>query len=179
MKANFLKIFKKNGGKGSALKEGIKAASGDFIVFQDADLEYDPNDFAKLLKPLLEKKANISFGSRFEGKKLVLFGKEKTMHPMHWLGNKFLLLEFKLFYGTNLTDSEPCYKMFKSEILKKTDIVSDGFEYDIELMCKIAKQGEKIIQLPIHYEPRGFDEGKKINWKDGVKAFFTMIKFRF
>ncbi len=180
LKGNYVKIFqKKNQGKGAALKAGIKKSTGDFIIFQDADLEYDPDDYAKLLQPILENKTEISFGSRFQGEEFSAFGKKRTMHPAHWIGNKGLTFIFNVLYGTSLTDVEPCYKMFKSEILKSIDVKSDRFEYDIELMCKLVKQGHKILQLPIKYSPRGFEEGKKINWKDGIIAFWTMVKFRF
>jgi glycosyltransferase involved in cell wall biosynthesis len=180
MKGDYRKILlEKNGGKGAALKAGIKAATGDFIIFQDADLEYDPNDYRKLLKPILEGKASITFGSRFEGARFIPFGKARTMHPMHWIGNKGLVFAFNVLYGTKLSDAEPCYKMFRTDLLKKIDVKADRFEYDIELMCKIVKEGEQIIQMPISYDPRDFSEGKKINWKDGVKALTTMIKYRF
>ena len=179
-KGNFVKIFfEKNKGKGAALKAGINAANGNLIIFQDADLEYDPNDYYSLMKPILENKTSICFGSRLVGKKFKLFSKDSTMHPLHWVGNNFLKMAFNFLYGTNLTDAEPCYKMFKSGVLKQISVIADRFEYDIELMCKLAKKGEKIYQIPINYNPRGFGEGKKINWKDGIKAFFTMVKFRF
>jgi len=172
----YVKIFqKKNMGKGAALKAGIRASTGDFIIFQDADLEYDPNDYNKLLKPILDGKTNISFGTRFEGPKFVMSGKEKTMHKMHWFGNKLLTSFFNLLYGTKLTDVEPCYKLFKSDILKSIKVRTNRFEYDIELMCKLVKKGHRIMQLPISYNPRKFEEGKKISWKDGIVAFWTMI----
>lgn len=180
LKGNFVKIFfEKNNGKGAALKAGINAASGYLIIFQDADLEYDPNDYYSLMKPILENKTSICFGSRFVGRKFRLFSKDPTMHPLHWVGNNFLTFAFNFLYSTNLTDAEPCYKMFKSDVLKQISVTADRFEYDIELMCKLAKKREKIYQIPINYNARGFDEGKKINWKDGIKAFFTMVKFRF
>jgi len=175
----YIKVFQpRNMGKGAALKTGIKISSGDFIIFQDADLEYDPNDYRKLLEPILDKKTNISFGTRFVGQEFKPFGKHKTMHSTHWIGNKFLTFAFNFLYGTKLTDVEPCYKLFRSSILKSIEVKTNRFEYDIELMCKLVKRGHKIVQLPIKYNPRRFEEGKKINWKDGIVALWTMVRNR-
>ena len=180
LKGGYKKIFhKKNSGKGAALKTGINAATGDFTIFQDADLEYDPNDYKTLLNYLMEKNAGVVIGTRFKGKKFALFGKKKTIHSTHWIGNKFLTSVFNIFYNVNLTDIEPCYKLFKSDVLKSVDIKTNGFEYDIELLCKLVKKGVKIHQIPISYSPRRFEEGKKINWKDGIIAFWIIVKQRF
>lgn len=180
LSSKYIKIFQnKNKGKGAALKAGIKAATGDFIIFQDADLEYDPNDYVKLLQPILDRKAGITFGSRLIGRKFSIFGKKRTMHPLHWVGNKTLTFIFNTLYGTELTDAEPCYKMFRSKLLKEVDVISNDFGYDIELMCKLVKKGHKIVQMPIRFSPRTFEEGKKINWRDGIIALWIMIEYRF
>ena len=172
-------LLNKNQGKGAAIKNGIKSATGDFIIFQDADLEYDPRDYSRLLKPIIKNNADIVIGSRFIGKKFVPFGKNKTPHRVHWIGNKSLTFIFNLLYRTALTDIEPCYKVFRSNVLRSINVSSNRFEYDIELMCKAIKNGYKLLQLPISYNPRSFKEGKKITWIDGVKAAYYIIKYRF
>ncbi len=179
LKGDYIKIFQdENKGKGAALKRGVEIATGNFIIFQDADLEYDPEDYKVLIEPVIQRQADIVYGSRFETQRFVLFGKNKTIHPTHWFGNKLLKIVFNLLYGTKLSDAEPCYKLIRSDILKSFEIDADGFEYDIELMCKIARNGHSVIQLPIKYIPRTFEEGKKITWKDGIIAITTMLKFK-
>ncbi len=180
LEGNYIKLFlEKNRGKGGALKRGIKAATGDFIIFQDADLEYDPEDYISLLEPIVQQKTKIVYGSRFAFQKFKAFGKGKEIYPTHLIGNKILAFAFNLLYRTKLTDAEPCYKLFKSDIIKSVPVNANGFEYDIELMCRLARKGHKVIQLPIKYKPRSFLEGKKISWKDGFTAIKTMLKFRF
>ena len=172
-------LLNKNQGKGAALKAGIKDSTGDFIIFQDADLEYDPSDYSKLLKPLIANDADIVIGSRFIGKKFVPFGKNKIPHRVHWIGNKGLNFIFNTLYNTTLTDVEPCYKIFKRDVLKNIEVASNRFEYDIELMCKAVKKGHKMVQLPIRFNPRSFKEGKKITWIDGIKAAYYILKYIF
>jgi len=176
----FLKILQpQNRGKGAALKAGIAVSSGEFIIFQDADLEYNPEDFTTLLQPVLRGETDMVFGSRFTDQHLALFGKERTMHLTHWAGNKALTLIFNTLYHTGLTDVEPCYKLFRSEVLRSVSVSADRFEYDIELMCKLVRKGYRVRQLPIRYAPRSFTEGKKISWKDGLVALRTMLQCRF
>lgn len=179
-RGDYVKIFQdKNMGKGSALKKGIEASTGDFTIFQDADLEYTPQDYAKLLTPILEKRTNITLGSRFINERLTILGENKTINPLHWIGNRILTFTFNTLYKQKLSDVEPCYKVFRTELLKKTPVASNRFEYDIELMCKLVKKGERIVQLPIKYNPRTDKEGKKIKWTDGFIALWTIIKYRF
>lgn len=118
------------------------------------------------------------YGSRFETQQFVLFCKNKTIHPTHWFGNKLLKIIFNLLYRTNLSDAEPCNKLIRSDILKSFEIDADSFESDIEFMCKIARNGHPVIQLPIRYTPRTFEEGKKITWKDGIIVIITMFEFK-
>jgi dolichol-phosphate mannosyltransferase len=175
-----LKIFmhKKNLGKGAAVRDGIKKASGDILIIQDADLEYDPNDYNKLLKPILNNKAQVVYGSRLANYPLKFSGAKRTPFVSHYLGNKFLTVMTNLLYGSNLTDMETCYKVFKKEVLKGIEIDSDRFEFEPEITAKILKKGIKIIEVKISIKPRGYEEGKKISWKDGFGALLTLIKYR-
>jgi glycosyltransferase involved in cell wall biosynthesis len=171
---NIRLINKKNGGKGSALKLGIKHSTGDIIIIQDADLEYDPNDYPKLIKPILEGKAKVVYGSR-----LRKIG-NRFSHSSFLIGGLVITLFTNLLYFTFLTDEPTCYKVFHKE-LKDILINAEGdkFDWEPEVTAKILRRGYKIYEVPINYYPRTLKEGKKIRWKDGVDAILTLLKWRF
>jgi len=168
-----LKFFyhERNQGKGAALRTGFQHASGDFVIVQDADLEYDPQDYPKLLSPILEKRADVVYGSRFSGQ-------NREMSRLHRYGNQFLTRLTNLLYQTSITDMETCYKMFQTSIIQKIRIESDRFNFEPEITAKILRRGLRILEVPISYQGRSFLEGKKITWKDGVSAVWTLVKFR-
>jgi len=161
-----------NRGKGHTLKVGFKETTGDYVIVQDADLEYDPQDYKKLLKALEEDKVDVVYGSRFSGN-------YEKMTTLHHFGNKLLTLLTNLFYGVTLTDMETCYKLIPGDFARSVNIKSDRFDFEPEITAKILKSGLKIKEVPISYKGRSFSEGKKITWKDGFKAVYTLIKFRF
>jgi glycosyltransferase involved in cell wall biosynthesis len=171
---NIILINKKNGGKGSALKVGIKHSTGDIIIIQDADLEYDPNDYPNLIKPILEGKAKVVYGSR-----LRKMG-NKFSHLSFLIGGLIITLVTNLLYFTFLTDEPTCYKVFHKE-LKDILINAEGdkFDWEPEVTAKILRRGYKIFEVPISYYPRTLKEGKKIRWKDGIDAILTLLKWRF
>lgn len=176
-----IKVIKhqQNRGKGSAIKSGIKKATGDILLIQDADLEYSPKYYPLLLKPILEKKAQIVYGTRLQKMKLVLFGRQKTPFISHYLANRFLSFLTNLLYNSNLTDMETGYKIMTKEVYKKLHLTSKGFEVEPEITAKILKMGYKIFEVPIITKPRGYQEGKKITWRDGFLAILTLCRFRF
>jgi len=161
-----------NQGKGAALKTGLAAASGEIIIIQDADWEYDPADMPKLIKPIVTGQTEVVYGSR-------MLGKNPVGHWRYYLGNEFISLLTSILYHTRLTDVETGYKVFKKNIIQKFQFVSNDFGIEAELTAKFLKNKIKILELPISYAPRKFDEGKKINWRDGVKAIYILIKCRF
>lgn len=163
-----------NQGKGAALRTGFKEASGDIIVIQDADLEYDPVDYAPLVKLILEGHADVCYGSRLSGGK-----PSRSFMFTHLLGNKFLSLMTNILYGSTLTDMETCYKAFKAEFIKGIEIKSNRFDFEPEITAKVLKRGARLYELPISYYGREFSEGKKITWKDGIHAIIALIKYRF
>lgn len=171
---------KKNQGKGAAVRTGIEKASGDYILIQDADLEYHPTDIAKLLKPIIEGKAKVVYGTRL--KRLPNFKRdERTPHFfLHYIGNKCLSLLASVMYFRWITDMETGYKIFPKKPLKEMHLSANGFSFDPELTVKFIKRRYKIIELPISTSPRGYDEGKKLNTiTDGFSALWTLIKYRF
>jgi glycosyltransferase involved in cell wall biosynthesis len=173
MAGNNLKILfhDKNQGKGAALKTGFQEVTGDIVIIQDADLEYNPQEYQILIQPILEGKADAVYGSRFLG------GPHRVLFFWHYVGNKLLTTLSNMFTNVNLTDMETCYKAFKASLLKKMEIKSKRFGFEPEITAKLAKLKCRIYEVPISYSGRDYSEGKKINWKDGIAAFFWIIRY--
>lgn len=172
-------FHQRNLGKGGAVRTGLQHATGDLILLQDADTEYDPNDYSRLVQPIVEGKADVVYGSRFAGKSLQALGGGRVILPIHFIGNKVLTIITNLFYGQRLTDMETGYKVFKSSIIKNLNFKANRFDMEPEITARLIKRGIKIFEVPISYTARDFRQGKKITWKDGVKAAWCLIKYRF
>jgi glycosyltransferase involved in cell wall biosynthesis len=161
-----------NRGKGAAVRTGLEHATGDLILIQDADLEYDPDDWPRLLEPILKGKATVVYGSRFTGER-------KNMLPLHWIGNRFLSLVTNLLYSSTLSDMETCYKLFPRSVVDGITLESNRFDFEPEITAKLLRRGYRIYEVPISYAGREPDEGKKITWRDGFGALRALVRYRF
>ena len=169
----------KNGGKGSAVKAGFAAATGAIFLIQEADLEYNPDDYTAVIAPILKGETEVTMGSRFIKEKPVFFGKRKSPYLAHYIGNRMIIWLTNFLYWNNATDYEGCYKAFTSRVIRSIPIRSDGFEYDNELICKILRKRYKIVEVPIEYHPRSYESGKKITWRHGLRMLWAILKYRF
>ena len=169
----FKLIFQpQNAGKGSALRRGFEEVTGDLVVIQDADLEYSPEEFPELIELICEGRADVVYGSRF-------LGRHRVFMFTHYIGNRIVTFLTNVLYNTMLTDMETCYKVMRTEVLRSFTLESDGFGIEPEMTAKIFKRGYRVYEVPITYDGRGYDEGKKITWRDGIVALWVLLKYRF
>jgi len=162
----------RNLGKGAALRRGFEAVRGDMVIVQDADLEYSPEEFPQLIELICQGRADVVYGSRF-------LGRHRVFLFTHYAGNRILTLLTNVLYNTMLTDMETCYKVMRTDVLRSMTLRSDGFGIEPELTAKIFKRGYRVYEVPITYDGRGYDEGKKISWRDGVVALWVLLRYRF
>jgi glycosyltransferase involved in cell wall biosynthesis len=165
-------FHEKNKGKGAALQSGFQHVTGDLVVIQDADLEYDPREYGSLMQPILEGRADVVYGSRFLG------GPHRVLFFWHYLGNRFLTFVCNMFSNLNLSDMETGYKMFRSEVLDNLELKSRRFGFEPEFTVKVSKRRYRVYEVPISYGGRTYAEGKKITWKDGLAALYFIVRFR-
>ncbi len=161
-----------NLGKGAAIRTALPYISGDIVIIQDADLEYDPNDYHKLIAPILDGQAEVVYGSR-------ILGKAKKSYLRYYWGGRFLTFLTNMLYGTKLTDEPTGYKVFRSDVLKNIKLTCNGFDFCVEITAKLAKRGYKMQEIPISYIPRTFQQGKKLTWKGGVESVWTLLRLKF
>jgi glycosyltransferase involved in cell wall biosynthesis len=167
-------FHERNYGKGHAIRTGIKYATGDVVIIQDADLEYDPQDYIKLIEPIKMREAKVVYGTRFPKMK-----KRPSLFNKFFMANRILTLMANILYRTNITDEPTCYKVFDAKVFKNINLKCEKFEFCPEVTAKVRKKGYKIKEIPISYYPRSVEEGKKIKWKDGFEAIWALIKYRF
>jgi glycosyltransferase involved in cell wall biosynthesis len=167
-----LLLHERNQGKGAALRTGFGAVSGDIVVIQDADLEYSPEEYPDLIALICEGRADVVYGSRF-------LGRHRVFLFTHYLGNRLLTLLTNVLYNTMLSDMETCYKVMRTDVLRSFTVRSNGFGIEPELTAKIFKRHYRVYEVPITYDGRGYDEGKKITWRDGVVALWVLLRYRF
>jgi len=162
----------RNGGKGSALRRGFAAVTGDLVIIQDADLEYSPEEYPQLTELICAGRADVVFGSRF-------LGRHRVFLLTHYMGNRLLTFIANVLYNTMLSDMETCYKMMRTDVLRSMNLKSNGFGIEPEMTAKVFKRRYRVYEVPISYDGRGYEEGKKITWKDGVVALWVLLKYRF
>lgn len=173
-----IKVYtEKQQGKGAAVKRGFKEAAGDILLIQDADLEYEPNDYQAVIQPIVNGETEITNGVRIEGR--LRESNKISIGLLGWIGNHTITLSTNLLYGNNAREYEGCYKAITKKLYESVEVTTNDFDFDNELLCKLMKKGYKPIDVPIHYYPRGYAEGKKINWRHGFKILWTIIKYRF
>lgn len=166
-----------NLGKGGAVKTGFRYATGDIILIQDADLEYDPNDYRAMIQPIIDQKTEVTLGVRIQPKRDAR--RQKSLYWLSWVGNKLITWTTNWLYWNNAGEYEGCYKAFTKRLLDSIEVTTNDFDFDNELVCKILRKGYRTVDVPIRYYPRNYEQGKKIHWQHGLKILWTIVKWRF